>query len=86
MTGGALPNGLALNGSTGEISGTPATNGSANFTVEVTDSQSTPATDTQALAIDVIPAVLVLTTATLPDGTVGTGYSQTLSAAGGVAP
>ena len=83
---GTLPDGLSLNASTGEISGTPTTHGTSNFTVEVTDSQSTPATDTQALSIEVIPATLVVTTATLPDGTVGAAYSQTLAATGGVVP
>jgi PKD repeat protein len=83
---GALPAGLALNASTGEISGTPTAVETASFTVEVTDSQGVPATDQQALSINVIPAPLVVTTDTLPDGQIGAAYSQTLAATGGVAP
>ena len=58
----------------------------ANFTVHVADSQGTPDTDNQALSIVVAPADLVITTATLPGGTVGTAYSQTLTVTGGVTP
>ncbi|MHC4713163.1 MAG: putative Ig domain-containing protein [Planctomycetota bacterium] len=83
---GSLPAGLSLNSSTGEISGTPTTIETANFTVEVTDSQGTPDTDQQALAITINPANLVITTTSLPNGAVGSGYSQTLEATGGVTP
>ncbi|MHC4713671.1 MAG: putative Ig domain-containing protein, partial [Planctomycetota bacterium] len=82
---GSLPAGLSLNSSTGEISGTPTTGGTSNFTVEVTDSDSPPSTDQQALSI-YIPDDLVVTTTSLPDGTVGVAYSQTLAATGGVTP
>ena len=37
ITSGALPTGLSLNTSTGEISGTPTVAGSYNFTVQATD-------------------------------------------------
>jgi hypothetical protein len=37
LSAGTLPNGLNLNSSTGEISGTPTTTGTFNFTPEVTD-------------------------------------------------
>ncbi|MHC4712700.1 MAG: putative Ig domain-containing protein, partial [Planctomycetota bacterium] len=85
---GSLPAGLSLNSSTGEISGTPTTTETANFTVEATDSQGTPDTDQQALSITIIaaPDPLVITTTSLPDGQVGVGYSQTLQVTGGVAP
>ncbi|MHC4714392.1 MAG: putative Ig domain-containing protein, partial [Planctomycetota bacterium] len=82
---GALPTGLALNGATGEISGTPTTDGTFNFTVQVDDSQLPADTATQALSI-VVPADLAITTAALPGGQVGTAYSQTLAATGGVTP
>ncbi|MHC4713421.1 MAG: putative Ig domain-containing protein, partial [Planctomycetota bacterium] len=82
-----MPAGLSLNSTTGEISGTPTTAETANFTVEVTDSQTpTPDSDTQALSIDVAPEDLVITTSSLPDGTVAVAYSQTLAATGGVTP
>jgi putative Ig domain-containing protein len=41
IVAGALPDGLSLNSSTGEISGTPTTVGSSDFTVQVSDSTGT---------------------------------------------
>ena len=77
---GALPAGLALSGP-GAISGTPTAAGTANFTVTVTDSGNRTAS--QALGITVNYPTLTITTSSLPNGTVGTGYSQTLAATGG---
>lgn len=51
VTTGALPTGLSLNAATGEISGTPVTDGSASFTITVTDRYD--ATDTQAYTFDI---------------------------------
>ncbi len=51
VIGNTLPPGLALNATTGNISGTPSTAGAYNFTVQVTD--STSAAKTQALSITV---------------------------------
>ena len=78
-----MPDGLALNGVTGEISGTPTVDATFNFTVEVTDSSALPQTATQALALYVAPETLVITTASLPNGVQGTAYSQTVAATGG---
>jgi hypothetical protein len=44
VSSGTLPAGLSLATSTGVVSGTPTTAASANFTVEVKDSESTPET------------------------------------------
>ena len=55
ITADALPAGLVLSAS-GDISGTPTMAESQNFTVEVTDSDDTPATDTQLLSITIAPA------------------------------
>jgi hypothetical protein len=66
--------------SAGVISGTPTASGSFSVTVQVTDAAK--ATASQAFTITVV-AALTITTATLPNGTVGTAYSQTLAAAGG---
>ena len=85
IASGSLPAGLSLNSSTGAVTGTPTTAGTSNFTARVTDSQSTPATDDQALSIT-IPADLAVTTSSLPNGQIGVAYSQTLAASGGVAP
>ena len=43
ITSGSLPTGLTLS-SSGFISGTPTTQGTSTFTVQVSDSQATPAT------------------------------------------
>lgn len=53
ISAGSLPTGLALNASTGAITGKPTALGTWNFTVRVQDSQSAPATDTQVLSITV---------------------------------
>jgi large repetitive protein len=82
ITSGSLPAGLTLHGSTGVIDGTPTTSGTVNFTVTATDSQSTPATKSQALSIVVAPA-LSITTTSLPDGGMNTPYTTTLASSGG---
>ncbi|MGH9837500.1 MAG: putative Ig domain-containing protein [Blastocatellia bacterium] len=53
LASGSLPPGLALNTSTGVISGSPATRGAWSFSARAQDSQSPAATDTQALSITV---------------------------------
>lgn len=80
---GGLPDGLTLNSSTGVISGTPATAGTFNFTVQVMDSMG--ATASNALSITV-NSTISITTALLSNGTVGIAYSQILTASGGTAP
>src|SRR6185503_1549032 len=68
----------------GTISGTPTTAGSSTFTVRTTDSASQAATASLSLAIT--PPTLAVTTSSLPGGTVGTAYSQSLAASGGTPP
>lgn len=82
ITTGALPTGLSLSWS-GLISGTCSGGaGTSNFTVRATDALA--ATDTQALSITRIsPGPPIVTTSSLPNGTVSVAYSQTLSATGG---
>ncbi len=80
VTAGALPAPLTLSAA-GSISGTPSAAGTSNFTVQVTDSSSAKAT--KALSIVIAPPQLTITTASLPGGTTGTAYQQTLAASGG---
>jgi hypothetical protein len=80
VTSGALPAGLALNPSTGALTGTPTSATSATFTVTATDSSS--ATGSRSYTLTVNPAITV-NPASLPAGTVGTAYSQAVSATGG---
>ena len=84
LISGALPSGLTLNTSTGALSGTPTVNGVFNFTVQATD--STPNTGTRAYTLDVGSNVLTVNPSSLPAGTQGTAYSQTVSATGGTGP
>ncbi len=87
LTGGSLPAGLSLNGSTGAITGTPTGGGTSSFTVQVADSQSPPVTATAQLSITITSAVpLSITTSSLPSGTTGTAYNATVVAIGGVTP
>jgi hypothetical protein len=83
ITAGALPEGLALDAATGMISGTPAREASSGFTVQVSDSGSSRATRPFSIAVT---RALAVVTPVLPGGTAGAGYSQKLSATGGVPP
>ncbi len=79
-----LPTGLSLS-SGGVISGTPSAAATYPFTVKVTDSALASAT--KALSIVISPAAgFTITTASLPDGTLNTGYSQDVLASGGTTP
>ncbi|NVN93216.1 MAG: putative Ig domain-containing protein [Desulfuromonadales bacterium] len=84
---GTLPTGLTLN-SAGVISGTPTATGTFSFTARVRDSASTQASATKALTITVNANVppLAISTSSLPNGVVGTVYSQNLAVTGGLAP
>jgi hypothetical protein len=83
LAGGSLPSGLAIDAGTGTVSGTPTTAGTYNSTVQVKDANNTVVTN--PLTIVILPAVSV-STSSLPADYVGVSYSQTLMAAGGVAP
>lgn len=84
VTAGALPAGVQL-AADGTLDGQPTAAGTSDFTVTVTDSANTPATDTQALTIEVVEA-LELTPETLPDTAVGDAYAASLSVSGGKPP
>lgn len=86
ISGGSLPAGLAINPTTGAITGTPTTPGTYNFTVKIVDSATPTAnTATSNLSIIVQPQ-LALATSSLPSGSVGTSYTENLQATGGVPP
>jgi uncharacterized protein YjdB len=81
VSAGALPAGLALASATGVVSGIPTTAGTASFTVRVQSGDGQTAT--KPLSITIAQPTLSIATSTLPGGTVGTAYSQTLTASGG---
>ncbi len=86
VSAGALPAGLALNATTGALTGTPAAPAAtASFTITVTDSSAPPQGDSQALSLDIVNP-LAITTAVLPGTSVGAAYNQSIAAIGGTAP
>jgi hypothetical protein len=86
LTGTAgLPPGLALNRSTGAITGTPVQNGASKFTVQVTDSAGIVTTQPLSLAIG--PVITFTTPSPLqPNAVVGQPYSQSIAVTGGTPP
>ncbi len=83
--GGEIPPGLTLS-SSGLLSGTPTVAGNYSFTLQVSDSFSPVQKVSETFVITVASTTLITTTS-LPNGTVGTVYSQTvLTAAGGKTP
>ena len=87
LASGTLPAGLALTGSTGEITGNPAVAVSSNpITVRVTDASSPAQSSSRSLSLKIAPAALAITTTSLPQGGVDVTYSATLAAKGGTAP
>lgn len=85
VASGTLPTNLALDPSTGTLTGMPATGGTYNFTVKVTDSTAAAATKPFSLTINGA-ALSISTGPQLPSGTTGVQYSQTLTANGGTPP
>lgn len=81
---GTLPPGLKLHPATGVISGTPTVGGSFGFSIDVTDSEPQP--QTQSLSASMTVASPLVISADLPGGSAGDPYSGQLTAAGGTAP
>ncbi|GAB3843873.1 hypothetical protein GCM10028822_00530 [Hymenobacter terrigena] len=86
ITAGALPAGLTL--TNGTIAGTPTTSGSFTFTVTATDASSAPGpySGSRSYTLTITAPTITVAPATLPGGTQGTAYSQTITASGGTAP
>ena len=83
VSAGTLPAGLTLS-TGGVISGMPTAVVSKALTFKVTDSRNTTAT--KSLTITINSAAISINLTALANGTVGTAYSQTLTASGGTAP
>jgi hypothetical protein len=82
---GALPSGLAIN-PVGTLAGTPTVSGTFAITLFVVDSNRATTSKPFSLTIDGGGTRLAVTTTALSTGSVGTPYSQTLSASGGTLP
>ncbi|HUS08511.1 MAG TPA: Ig domain-containing protein, partial [Bryobacteraceae bacterium] len=82
IVAGSLPAGVSLLPD-GILTGNPTTPGAIDFTIVASDAAQGRATKQFTFQIAGLP---VITTATLPNGTVGTPYSQTLVVTGGVSP
>jgi hypothetical protein len=78
-----LPPGISYTSSDGQIYGTPTTTGTYTVHISVTDGYGTEATTTLNLRVTAPPSV-VITTTSLPDGTIGQFYTTTLTASGGI--
>lgn len=88
LTTGTLPTGLALNASTGAITGTPTGAGTSAITIKATDSANPSNSVAIPLSITINAAApsFAISTASLPNGTIGTPYDQVLTATGGTSP
>jgi hypothetical protein len=85
---GALPSGLSLLSATGVISGTPTASGQFSFAAQVSDASTPPETAQASFSISISApsARLKITSASLPNGVVGTAYSSALTTSGGTLP
>jgi hypothetical protein len=81
----ALPANLSLDAITGAITGTPVTEGTSSLIFTLIDSSSPVQVVKKSLTLTInpTPAVLSITTTSLPDGTVGQAYNQAVQATGG---
>jgi hypothetical protein len=83
ISAGMLPAGIILNGGTGALSGTATAASAPTFTVQVTDSAGKTATAQLTLAALAPPSI---TTVSLSDAYVGSGYSGSIAGNGGRTP
>lgn len=85
ITGGSLPSGLSLSPSSGSVTGTPTALGKSTFTIHLADAGPPTQFTTKVLTVRVVKP-LAVDTSSLPGGTVGGSYQQSLAAVGGTPP
>ncbi len=82
-----LPAGLSLNASTGTVFGTPTQPGSVTYGLRVVDGQTFSSVTSPLCQVSIVSSSpLVITTTSLPSGTVGAVYGVGFAVSGGVAP
>ncbi|WP_206110592.1 cadherin-like beta sandwich domain-containing protein [Pannonibacter phragmitetus] len=88
LTSGALPGGLSLNTSTGEVTGTPTAAGTANFTITATDANTDTGSAVYSLQINAAPASISFSPAggALPEAMAGEDYTTAITVSGGTSP
>ena len=85
VTAGNLPAGLALNPSSGSITGTTSLTGTAKFGVSVSDHSDPVQTTSASISITVV-SPFALPQVVMPAGEVGGSYSAAIQANGGTTP
>ncbi len=83
VSAGALPSGITLSPG-GSLSGTTGQAGAFSFTARVVDANGRVAT--RPFSFNVAAPTITIAPATLPNGTFGVPYSETVSASGGATP
>ena len=81
----SLPPGLTMT-SAGIISGTPTVGGFFTFTVQVLDAGGRTDSKSLELSVNLFPPLTITSGSPLPNASVGSPYSQTLTATGGAPP
>jgi uncharacterized repeat protein (TIGR01451 family) len=77
VTQGVLPAGLALNGTTGEITGTPTAAGTLSFRITATGQGG--CTGSRVYVVSVACATLTFNPTSLPNGAKGVAYNQAIT-------
>ena len=84
---GSLPPGLTgIQNLNFDITGVPTDTGSYDFNIRVTDSNTPPLSITALFTIRILPQQLIITTNSMPEGTVGQDYQSFVQAQGGISP
>jgi hypothetical protein len=86
VSSGSLPPGLALDPTTGSLSGRPAMPGTYDFSITATDGSFCPGRRDYSLVIECPVIAVRPANPNLPAGTVGAPYSGAFTASGGLAP
>ncbi|HSL03711.1 MAG TPA: Ig domain-containing protein [Nitrospiraceae bacterium] len=82
----ALPDGLVLTPSTGNISGSPTITGTRPTEFKLQDSKGESVQKILSMTVNIAPTPLTILTNSLPSGSINQPYAVALSATGGITP